>query len=564
MFKPLTKHITLTGLLVLTVLVAAIVLSLQLPFLYYSDDIVFHAAKIQAAMDGDFFTDPITGFHSLYPPLFHVIAGSAANLLDLTSFQISRGVQLVQFLGLLASAFFLFSIVLCSPEKAALGTLLLVFTFYAPSGKYWLIHNPFNFSVMFTLAGVALLLSYLRTERLWQGLLGAFIAGIAVNIWWWNIIPVMGIVAGMLLTSYRQGESGCIRRRLVLPGLAFLFACGFTAWSLYEIRDVLPDYGYDMHAQSYAGQHGLGATFGNWVSHFLLKGNQQFFKYLYPAALDSSSRMVVVYGLVASVYYYLFVLPLNWFMIVVAARETVARRRLKRLGGRDLLVGAAVITFVLSIAALFRTDPSVMRRIQFYCYIFVIPTFVVYLYRVSNLNIRRTFIGGVALICSLALLYSVVYRPGFTLSRPVSDATLETEQFIEALDNNADRRIFVTEFDNHRLAREVRYRSFLLRGNPIYFRQDKRQADSVEFAYQRIVERGDRAEKWLKEFGTEYAVIGKTAFNISPVASKTTANPLGAEMAVFFRSHSQPVLENEEWVVFRLVYPFAADDDDER
>jgi hypothetical protein len=82
------------------------------------------------------------------------------------------------------------------------------------------------------------------------------------------------------------------------------------------------------------------------------------------------------------------------------------------------------------------------------------------------------------------------------------------------------------------------------------------RADSIEAAYTRIIEGGPAAEDQLREFGTEFAIIGKTTALISPVMNQEGSDPAREAMTAYFRRYAEPVLENTEWVVFRLEYPF--------
>jgi hypothetical protein len=168
---------------------------------------------------------------------------------------------------------------------------------------------------------------------------------------------------------------------------------------------------------------------------------------------------------------------------------------------------------------------------------------------------RKWLLTGLAGVCTLAMWYSVVYSYGVVLSAPISNDTREVIQYIRDIPDHAHRRFFITEYDNHRLAREVPYRSFLLRGNPIYFRLDKVQADSIDNAYRAIVNRGPDAKHWLEIFNTEYAVIGKEYTNISPVRGKRTRGEHEAAMRDWFDRRSTKVLENNQWVIYRLSYP---------
>ncbi len=540
------------GLLALVTLL----LSVQLPFLYYSDDIVFHAAKIMAARDGDFFTDPVTGFKTIYPPFYHMIAGGMAGLFDLSSFQTSRLIQVFQVLGLFLAGFFFFGRFLRSRDQTATAGLLLILLLYAPTGRYWLLANPFTFSFPLVLTGMALLIDWRRRGALGRGLAGALLCGIGISIWWWNMIPVIGMAAGLLVLPRAQSGRSRQRTEALLIGGVLAVALAANLWPLWSVREILPDYrGFSRHA-GYVAQHDLLRSLGEWAGGFLLKGNAQFFKYLYPEAWSSPNRLVVIYGLFASVYYYLLVLPINGLLLVTSVREGLRRARAGLRDESFAMLVAASVTFLLSLATLFQTNSSITRRVQFYCYLFLVPAFLIFWWDRLHLDRNAIRRWSLAVVCGGAMLYSVVYRFDLTLTDPISPATAEVAAFVKALPGHADRRIFVTQYDNHRLLRTARYRSFLLRGNPTYFQQDKVRADSIETAYTRIIEGGPAAEDQLREFGTEFAIVGKTSAGISPVMNQEGSDPAREHVTAYFRRYAEPVLENAEWVVFRLEYPF--------
>ena len=344
----------LTALLITALIAATALLSIQLPFLYYSDDIVFHAAKVMDARHGDFYTDPVTGFATAYPPLYHIILGTAARLFDMDSFQTSRTVQVVQFLGLFLSAFFLFGRALPRREQAALGALVLVLLMYAPTGRYWLLANPFNFSVMFVLAGITLLLNWYQSRRLAAGVIGVAILGIGIDIWWWNVFPAAGVAAGMLAALARERRLRQAVPALGLIGAVLVVVLAYNLWPLYQVRDILPNYRSHMSETSHFSQHGLSRTVFDWGIDFLLKGNRQFFKYLYPAAFSSESRLVIAYGLVATIYFYLIVLPFNYLMLAFSVRQSVRTLRHRVTDIRLILGIAAAVTLLLSLVTCFK------------------------------------------------------------------------------------------------------------------------------------------------------------------------------------------------------------------
>lgn len=533
--------------------VAIVLLFLQIPFAYYSGDNVFHIAKISASADGEYFTDPITGCQSIYPPYFHIFWGNVSGIFDLNGFQISRLIQAINFLGLFLSGFFLLYVILKDTEKASLSALAIGLLIYAPTGKYIFLQSPYNFSVMFILTGTSLLLLFYQSQKMKYGIASALMLGWGINIWWWNIIPVGGLLAGMILVCARENRRLLISPKFLVAGAVLGLMLCMNLWPLSQIRAVLPNYNYDMIKYSFAGQHSFIETILAWLTAFIFKGNQQFFKHLFPAALDSSSRVVLLYGLVASIYYYLLVLPFNYLMISVSVKQSLMSFRKKQSGTNIILLSGAIATFLLSIVALYRADQSVVRRIQFYAFLFLLPAFCYYLWNRFDLLERHRRLTAIACsILSLALIFTVVYRFEINAYNNLPAARSEVIRFIENLPNHAHTRIFLTEPDTQILAREVRFRSFILSGHPTYFRQDEKQADSVYNAYISILNRAEDARASLVEFETKYAIVGKSPVNLSPVISKVAENSLSESMIEFFDNFGTVRLENDNWVIFEL------------
>ncbi len=532
---------------------AVILLSVQIPFAYYSGDNVFHVAKISAAADGEFFTDPITGCQTIYPPYFHIIWGKITQIFGLNGFQVSRLIQAINFLGLFGAGFFLLMVIFKNTEKASLATLSIGLLIYAPTGKYIFLQSPYNFSLPFILGGIALLLLFYQTDRMKYAIPAALVLGWGINIWWWNIIPVGGILVGLIIVMLRENWRKLISSKFLITGLLIGMILCLNFWPLYKIREILPNYDYDMSKYSYAGKHTFIENITAWLGTFIFKGNQQFFKHLVPSVLGSSSTVVLLYGFVASIYYYLIVLPFNCLMIFLAAKGGLKSLREKYSGIEIILMCGAVSAFLLSVVALYRTDQSVVRRIQFYAFLLPLPVFFRYVWtRFDPLVRRRRMTMAVALVFSLAIMFTVIYRFEPNINNNLPATRREVIQFINNIPNHAQTRIFLAENDTQILAREVRFRSFILSGHPTYFRQDERQADSVYNAYMMILSRTYQSLDRLAEFDTKYAIIGKSSVNLSPVINQISENSSPDRMIGYFKKVGSVVLENDDWVIFQL------------
>jgi len=534
-------------------IIAGLILSIQLPFAYYSADNVFHTAKIMAAADGEITTDPITGFKGVYPPLFHTLFGFIAWLFGLSGFQVMRLVQVANFAGLHLAAWYLYRTIIGDREQSALAALCTTLLIYGPTGKYIFFQNPFNTSIIFCLLGTAWLIRYHQSSKFRYGVFGVIAFGIGVNIWWWNIFPLAGVMLGIAYLAWRKSGPGTAMVRILGLLLPLAVVLSYNLFVFLQIKDVLPNYDYDMTAYSYFGKHSFGQTILAWIGGFLLKGNQPFLKHLFPAAMSAESKVVLLYAFFASVHYYLIILPFNFAMLYFSSKKALAEIRARSNNAAIILFIAAVVTFLLSIIALFRTDPSVLRRIQFHCFLFMMPGFMIFVFSRLGDSRGRIFKYGLTIIGAGVMLFTVVYRFSPDFDNPLPRETKEVVAWIESLPDHADTRIFTTGLDALILCREVRFRTFILdQYNPVYFRLDKTQADSIYNAYQSIVNTDNRAEFWLKTFDTRYAIIGKKAVNISPVMTKITENEKAGHMLSFFGDRGEMIFENSHWAVFDL------------
>jgi len=528
-------------------LLAGVILSIQLPYAYYAEDSVFHSAKLLAAADNEYFTEAVTGYDIPYPSLFYVINGNAMRIFGLDTFQMDRLLQLFIFIGyFFAGGFFLASI-FRDRRIAALGCLCLVFLLFAPTGKYFLIQNPSNFSIPFMLAGLGFMMKFYRRPLLRFGLIGALLIGIAVDIWWWNIVPAGGISTGMIYGFYKMRIMKIRLNRILACIGVFVLAVSYNLFALYCIRDSLGFHHSMLTRHSLANSQSMFDLARIWGITFLTKGNGQFSQYLVPEVLNNASTAFMLYGVAASLYFYLIVLPFNFIMAAFSCRETA--RRDDECWMLEVLLVASVVVLAASFVITFSFNISVIRRIQLYSYIFLLPGFLQFLRGLLFRDRWRRF--GMILTCvaAVSILYTAVYSNEITISRPTS---AETEEIVDQIENMPPRsgRIFMHYLDVNILARYARFRSFRIWPKR-RFHVDKCHWDSLDLAYKSIIEFDSNWREWAEYYDTRYAILGKYEIHKFPIVMEPRDTAEGSMLAAF-RDNSEVALENDEWIVFNL------------
>jgi hypothetical protein len=536
--------------LIVTMVFAAIVLSIQLPFAYYSQDMVFHAAKILAAKDGEYFTEPVSGYKILYVSLFHFVWGNVARWLDLSAFQVTRTIQVLNFLTLLFSGYMLGRVLLKRNDLAVVSAFSLVLLIYSPTGKYVFLQIPYTFSLPIFLVGAACLLAFVESGSRRHGILGGCLLGVAITVWWWNVVPLAGLAAAYMYTLARGGIAKPSLRKSALALVGFGLPLLYNVWAFYEIRELLSANTNAIGERGFAAGMTLIQTMTQWVATLTLKGNLPFMRYLLPGALHSGSWINIGYGIVSSVYFYLVVLPFNALMIFLSTKDALGHRRSPDL--ITILWIAGVVVLILSFVEAFLGDPDVLGRIQFYVYVFMLPGFIRFASTRISPGLWRRWQVAICVVGALAALYLTVYSNSLTLRAPISADTRQVIDFVERIPNHSEARLFLSSYDTRILAREVRFRGFVIEPNPIYYRVPIANADSIYQAYTLISNMDDRAETYLRYYRAQYAVIGKRNVSQSPDPSRLTENTCSGLLQTKFRQLGTVALENEEWLIIKL------------
>ena len=144
-------------------ILSAMVLIILAPVIYYhapwfanGADVFYAKAKLLQVQQGHLFTDPITGYDTFHPPLFHIVLYA----LTTTGLSADSGLTLMTILQVILIFFFTYRIIKSSfnAETALYTGLLTLFIFEFMGSRNILLASSFNFSIPFFLWGLSLYL----------------------------------------------------------------------------------------------------------------------------------------------------------------------------------------------------------------------------------------------------------------------------------------------------------------------------------------------------------------------------------------------------------------------
>lgn len=555
-------HYTLFGALALS----AAMLAVQQPFAYFASDNVFHFAKVMLATRGEFALDPVVDVPSLYPPLFAMIGALFSKLFGLSTFVFARLIQIIDFVGAMALVYVLCRVTLRDAELAAWGALAYPLLLFGPTGKYFFYPNPSNFGLLFLLGGVALALLHLRRPSLVRALTGGAALGLSTVIWWWYAIPLVGLAIGF--AAHAAVSRYTLRDFKAIAPIAAAALVPLLI-NLILVLQVQSDIGGAAYSHSeHSSSAGLSVfeSVRTWVVTFLLKGNQPFLKHLIPEVLSVNSSVRLLYGVVGSIYFYLIALPFNYALVWLSLRQAwtarvrSARDTATRSDFGTILSVAALTTLALSFAATVLSNVATVRRIHFVCLILLLPGFIEWLRRHLPQSVRvstRKLLPAAALaLCAFTTVYSFAPQ----LTDPLSTETKDAARFIETALAEKPGRVFIRDFDARILYHETVFPSYVLYATEDANRVRRRAfgpagqalADSLYRAYTATLSCHGEWERELMATGARFAVVSSVKMNQSPVVSKESANPGGAELMACFRERYEIIYENAEWTIFAL------------
>jgi len=526
-------------LLVVSVALAGLVLSLQFPANIYSPDVSFHAAKLIRAAGGEFFIDPFTGTPTIYPSLFHFCFGLVMRALDLDSLQMIRLIVVTDFVGLFAALYYLARAFFPDPEEASLYVLTVPLVFSSPTGRNILLAQPSCFAYIFVILGLGALYRYLSHRSPVHLGLGGFFLGLAASIWWTNVFvvaPVVLLLAGYALVRGPRPSLAHVMLLVVTLGLPW----AYTAWELWSVREILP---YLSRPPAHAGVVGLLALAG---TTFLTKGNLQFTEFFYfwdlsKAPLARSGLPVTIRflnSLASVVHYFVLVLPFNLALVGYTLWIAVRNRALT-MADAGLVRTLPWVGLLILLLSAGTPDSAHMRRVQFIVYIL----WLIFAYKtlpavVGSARTRRALARGVCAASMVSLAFTVVYSSRlFASGLPPTDRAVVN--FISALPDHDEMRIFMLGDSLRRVAPFVAFRSFVDLRQGLYYWQDPVTAGRLYGDFVTLKEKGADWRTVLRERGIRLMV-----FRISAPE----------DLALFrqYQDAGEIRFQNRDWVVLEL------------
>ena len=506
--------------LAVVLLASAVALLLQPPFAFYSPDVSYHTARIVRSGEGDWFRDPFAGTLAIYPGLFHALWGGVQRVTGVDTIQIAKAAGVLNVVATSLAFFFLALQVLRDRTRAALATMALGLVLMAPTGRYVLLLNPVNFTLAPLFVACALFWRFLESGRLRDWTVGLALASFCVNVNWYQVLCVAGVLAPL---AVRLGRAKRLTARVVLAGaLAFAIPCLWTALHFWSIRSVLPAYrtvGTDLIPWS-VELSVLRDCVVTYVTHWNLK--------FLPQAARSTPATVLWYarhpprdGGAAGA-------ARGGARATAPPRGDPGRRLARPAGGRRRLRRVA------------RDDADARPRTR-------------RLDPVRQLRVRRALRGGGApgraraararspppLLSAAGvacLAYTVLHSTG-EADDPLSGSTRAVVDFIAAQPGHHDMFVFTTEQSTRRLAPFVSFRTFVNHRSGLYASQDPVSAGEMFAAYQSILAHDANAQASLDRYDVRFL-----AFRHRDV-------PRDAELAAAYAGETEVALRNREWVV---------------
>lgn len=501
---------------------SAVALLLQPPFAFYSPDVSYHTARIVRSGEGDLFRDPFAGTLAIYPSLFHALWGGVQRATGLDTIAIARLGGVLNVVATFLAFFFLALQVLRDRARAALATLALGLVLMAPTGRYLLLLNPVNSTLAPLFASCALIWRFLDGGRTRDWLAGLALAGFCVNVNWYQVLCVAGVLAALARPLRRAGR---LTAFAALAGAAaFALPCLWTALHFWTIRPVLPAYrtvGTDLIPWSVEWSV-LRDCVVTYVTHWNLK--------FLPQAARSTPATVLWYAVILPATAVLVALP-----VLALARPRVG----ERIPGRArLALHGAIGVFAGSLLMTLTHDLGRVAWIQFTSFallvLFAVEALAALLApRAATLAAAVMAAGGAA-----CLAYTVLHSPG-EADDPLSGSTRAVVDFLAAQPGHHDTFVFTTEQSTRRLAPFVSFRTFVNHRSGLYASQDPVSAAEMFAAYQSILAHDAHAATALGRYDVRFL-----AFRHRDV-------PRDAELAAAYAGETEVALRNREWVVLR-------------
>ncbi len=358
--------------------IVAFLIGINIALLYFqriydliSPDVAFHISKIICASRGSPFLDPVLGVNSVYPAYFHIIYGVVYKLHP--SIFTIKILWIAQYASFLIISALLFREV--NKNIFPLLFFILPFLYYAPTGKYILLLNPFNFSLNFVLLALLMVVRGVKCrsqmKRRKYIYLSSIFSGVSSAIWWPNVLI-------WILVYYFLREE---MRRLWLGGLlAFLavFSSLFFV-QMMLVRDMIHEY---FHAP--LARMGGEIRFNprdavvRWLTSVFLRGDVQFLSKLHLISTHQMIGVVLIFNsFLCSFIFSSLILLAFWSLMV-------KRNKIKqfKFAGRS---GVALIFALLFLSPVIPS--SYLRRLSFVAGLLLLP----YLSQSLSKNRKRIY-----------------------------------------------------------------------------------------------------------------------------------------------------------------------------
>ena len=511
--------------LALVLVASAAVLLWQGPFAFYSPDVAYHASRIQRSSEGEYFTCAFSGTLTIYPGLFHFLWGRVKALSGIDAFLLVRLASAINVVGVFGAFYLLAREALEDGERAAAAALSLGLVLFAPTGRYLLLANPVNVSLILLFAGLALLWRFLRAGALLDWTLALLLIGLAANLNWYQGLAAAGVLLALLPRLVRERRLSW--RAVGLGALAVAVPSAWTVVHIWTIRSVLPAY-FSRGGELIPWTVGLSIV-QDWVVTYATHWNLKFL----PQMWRSPAATVLYLGVVV---------PATVLLLLLPAGLALRRRACAAPGSRDLLLAAALV-FAASLVMTMTRDLGRVAWIQFVSFALLL----LYAWRVLDAALPARAVRATALAAAIggtACLAYTALHSGQRFDGGLTSSTRAVVDFIAALPDHPHTRIFVPESDLRRLTPFVAFTSFVNHRSGLYASQDPVSAETMLRAYRSILAHDADAQAMIESQQVQWL-----AFRLR------TSDAAQALADSYAAAGSAVALRNREWIVLRSPGP---------
>jgi len=513
----------------LLIFCSTVILLIQPPFLFYSPDISYHAAKILRVMHGEFFTDPVSGFTSYYPPLFHILIGIGNNLIQFSPVDLIKGITILNLIGLLLLIYLITYWYTNQRSLAAICAAGSGLTFYEFSMKYILLANPYNTALLFALFGISIvLLGLLKKNR---GYLAAGIMFLVIcsGMWYYNVILLFSTILTLLIVY--TGSNTRMKEKSIPIFLFFFLFSGialfldwispaFVRW-VSPVATITPDIVYQT------------------LISFICLGNERFLEMLNPYSSDIQPIWIIS----PSVLFILFfgiIIPINVFFFGYPFYVLYQKKDMFKHEDFFLLL-LSIFILIFSIGSHFiESDGSRIIRIQYISHLFFMILSISLLSRTTVQSTWKKVQIFIFSIGSILILLTVLHNPfGLVQSGPDAD-TQEIITYIDSIPDHEHTRIFMTDTTTCSLYEFVPFFSYTYHRR--YGVWDPSQGDnlsSIITSYDRIISFDPHWKEILRQDNTEFMIFD------------CIEGGLDYTLAEKYINETIPVWNNERWLVLK-------------